>query len=302
MMYLSDQTKYSVLPDLSGVQNVLVVSDISQDPDDYAAVGVLAKMHTLGLVNLIGAISESADDYGPACLRAILDFYGLNTVPVAAYQGGVTVTSTPSTSVRNQFLPGSVRADFASPTDARAWIAGSSNIVVAHLGGSRVMSEIALSSGDASSAMSGVALLKANVKAFLVMGGTYPASGSPETNFAISPNLWPNIFRLAIPMLFVGSEIGESIYCGPPTDASVTVNPIKNAFSAYGSTERKSWDPCTALALGGTEWYSWVKGFNEHNSSTGANSFSTALRYMHAYAVKQPADSVFKDALNGYLA
>lgn len=294
-MYLSRRINYRSQPVYKAGRKVIFISDISQDPDDYAALGVLCALHLFGEVEIIGAVSESADDYGPSCIKAILDFYGI-TAPVAAYQQGTTVTSTPSTSVRNQFKPGEVRADYPDCLLMREWLEDNEDVVIINTGGPRVLSRILLSSADVYSNRSGTALLN-KAAAYIVMGGTFP--GGSETNFNISTALWPAVLSTNPPKYFIGSEVGETVYSGPPSDASTTVNPIKNAFSAYGVSTRKSWDQCAILALRANQVYSWVTGALTY--SGGSNGFSTDVGYSHAYAVKSVSDADISNQLNGLL-
>jgi hypothetical protein len=67
--------------------NVFYEDDWS-DADALGDLRWAIHLHRLGLINLVGVANNAASPYAPSMLRAILDYWHLENIPVLAYQGG----------------------------------------------------------------------------------------------------------------------------------------------------------------------------------------------------------------------
>lgn len=265
-------------------KSVILDLDLDSDCDDAAALAIACTLHRSGYINLRAVTVASVTNYAAPCARAMLDFYGLNSVPVGQYKGSVlTATSVFNQQVAQTFGAAGVTKDsfLDATTVLRAALvdAGSKSVTLCCAGPLSNIAALLSSTADYYSAQTGAALISDRVGNIVIMGGDY-TSGT-EFNFQQDPTAANAVFAgiTTTPIFCVGFTAGNSVLSGPPASSSPTTNPVKLAYNLFGGATRQSWDPlavafaclghATGLGFGGTN------GTNSVNSSTGANTWTS---------------------------
>jgi inosine-uridine nucleoside N-ribohydrolase len=283
---IRDVSCYEVAPN---GKSVILDLDLDSDCDDAAALAIACVLHRSGYINLRAVTVASVTNYAAPCARAMLDFYGLTTVPVGQYKGSVlTAASTFNQQVAQTFGAAGVTKDsFPDATTvirAALLAAGSKSVTLCCAGPLSNISALLSSGADYYSTQTGSALVSDRVSNIVIMGGDYPNSGTPEFNFQQDPIAANAVFSglTTTPIFCVGFAVGNAVLSGPPLAALSQDNPVKMAYSLYGGgvAKRQSWDPlavafaclghATGVGLGG------ANGTNTVNNATGANSWTAA--------------------------
>jgi hypothetical protein len=246
----------------STAQSVILDGDIGGDVDDAVCMALMCKEHVEGRINLLAYVASTDSDPDAGCARAFLDFYGCEDVPVYAHQGSIlgTFPDNYSSAVRDRFgTVGLSRTTFTSDvTGLRTLLSQVPDNSVKYItvGGHTSAWMLRNSSADGISPLTGDQLVAAKISTLYVMGGSNlnPETGGVDYNCSrdipasqdIAAN-WPT------PVVWHGSEIGNSVMSGPAQGLSEYHDPCKHAFVAYESAgnltdgKRDSWDPLTAL-------------------------------------------------------
>lgn len=157
--------------------------------------------------------------------------------------------------------------------------AENSSVTIASIGFFENLSALLNSTTDGYSDLNGYQLVEAKVKELAVMGGGYPA-GHEFNFFGDDPSLTAHVVNTwppAVPITFLGTEIGEQVSTGARLTVEGPANdPVKAAYEWYVgyNTTRFSWDPLTvAYAVQGLgSWFEYgnTDGYN-HVFPNGSN-------------------------------
>lgn len=252
----------------------------SSDKGDYQDIVHAILMHRLGLIDLKAVMVTCGDDYTAPASRAILDHYGLTSVPVGAYMGTDAHVGggggTPSRTIRDALLPSATRADYS---DA-ATVYG--NVLAAVPDGSLVITASGFLNSLASylnASGANVALFNVKVRLLGLTAGQFPnssSSASPAGNFGAAGrgewNLGGSdnsavgvaeaqaaadvISKVTAPVYWHGIEIcgntgndpslSDLIAADIPTSGWTTANPIR---LGWGTNARTAWDVMGSLSF-----------------------------------------------------
>lgn len=299
-----------VAPPASSAPRYIVDTDFAGDPDDPLAFAILIDAHKAGVINLIGVVVSSTVETSAPGVRALLNAYGLSSVPVYAYQGAVgTYNNTYSAQLRDRFgVPGQTRADFVDDVTGYKLLlnaAPDASVKIIGIGGLTSLSRLLADSP---------ALIASKVISLTQMAGTFlSSSGTPEYNMtrdiAGSQNIFTN-WPASVPILMHGSEIGGSIFSGPGYGADPLVDPIKYAFDLGQSAgllnsalKRQSWDPIavhyaiygprSAYGIGGANGSVTIDGAgNNAWSASPAGNVSYATRIAGTQVLGRELDRI----------
>lgn len=307
-----------------GPVNLVVVTDMYADCDDAAAVAIAARLHQLGECSLKAVVTDTPVNYAAGATRAILDAYGLTSIPVGAYQGSVgpggTAPDDPhwTKTLATQFKGGISRISFDNDVNVlrTTLVNTSSKVVVCAVGLQTVIDRLLQSPADGISALNGIDLVKAKVARLVVMGGGFATGpGGSNYNFQQNPAAasaafanWP----AEVPVIIHGEDIGGDVPCGPPVASSIVTSPVKRAFSSNpalldANGKRSSWDPLAVLyAVRGNSanWYKFVGmgGENVVNPTTGVNQYYSTDFKNHWFLRKTVTPAVMGTELDNLLA
>jgi hypothetical protein len=160
------------------------------DVGDVIAGAGLIHAHLAGHINLLGVCVTTGDIYTAPAWRKILDYYGLTSIPVGAYQGidchvggG---SGTPARTIRDTFRPTDDRTNYSDPTtfyNSLLTGAGNASVVVVAIGPANSVAQFINSSTAHKT------LWNQKVKSFYFAAGQWPnssSSASPPGNYNAS--------------------------------------------------------------------------------------------------------------------
>lgn len=315
----------------ASAQRVIVLTDYAGDCDDAAAMAIAARAHEQGEINLLGVVVTSTVATSAPGVRGQLDAYGLQSVPVYAYQGAVgTYNDRFSIQVRDEFgVPGQTRTAYQDDvTGLRTLLAAAPNgsVKLIDIGAPVSTARLLASPADGISPMTGTELIAAKVVGLWAMAGNFP-TGVSEYNMnrdvassqAVYSN-WPT------PIYAHGGEVGGTIFTGPAPGTFYGADPVKTAFDAFaniygGSLQngrRQSWDPATVhhaiygnqalyslseagtIAIDGAGVSTWTAGGGNRQyvikAATDAEIAASMQALIDDYAIIVPSPSAAVDA------
>lgn len=245
---------------------ILFDTDMAEDVDD---VGTLALLHALanrGEAEILGVMICSRNESVGPCVDAINTWYGRPEIPIG-YQHGLrngyphpnpgptpskyadkVAAAFPHRLVRSSDAPeaaGLYRRILAAQPDA--------SVTLVSVGFLNNLRDLLDTPADATSPLTGEALVKRKVRQWVCMGGKFPKGrfddGNGEYNvmYDTSGSVraihdWPT------PVVFTGFEIGARIKTGGRLRNLPEPNPIRLAYLHYTGLEpRESWDQTAAL-------------------------------------------------------
>ncbi|KAF2447948.1 inosine/uridine-preferring nucleoside hydrolase [Karstenula rhodostoma CBS 690.94] len=276
------------------ITNLIIDTDIFSDVEyirpqlagknDAAALLLAA---TLPNVSLLAVNVNYPSAYSPLAASAILNHYAHATTPIGqrrpytnasffddwAYELG-EYASKVAYHYSGGSLPWFTAEQAWDPVQLyRKTLAASADasVTIASIGFFENLAALLDSSGDAYSALDGYELVAEKVKKLVVMGGGYPSGreynfwGNDPLATAHVVNTWPR----AVPVTFLGTEVGEVVLTGARlTAGGPRDDPVGAAYRWYVgyNATRMSWDPLAVAyaVLGLGTWFEYgnVAGYN----------------------------------------
>ena len=315
----------------TSAQRVILLTDYAGDCDDAAAMAIAARAHEQGDINLLGVVVTSTVATSAPGARGNLDAYGLESVPVYAYQGSVgTYNDRYSIQMRDEFgVPGQTRTAYQDDvTGLRTLLAAAPNgsVKLIDVGAPISTARLLASPADGISPLTGAELIAAKVAGLWAMAGNFP-TGVSEYNMnrdvassqAVYAN-WPT------PIYAHGGEVGATIFTGPAPGTIYGHDPVRTAFDAFQNVyggilqngRRQSWDPATVhhaiygnqalyslsapgtIAIDGAGVSTWTAGGGNRQyvikTATDAEIAASMQALIDDYAIIVPSPSAAVDA------
>ena len=262
----SDTTAQTPVP-------IIFDTDLGFDCDDAGALAVLHRLTDLGEAQLLATMSVVGDPQSAGALDVINTYYGRPDTPIGAYQGERWIDARPYWYSRPTDFLEPLVAEYESNVKHKNEVAGAvqlyrrvlaeqpdSSVTVVAVGFSLNLANLLASAPDASSPLSGRALVAKKVKRLVYMGSRVQTGGledaRPDFNLGDGPykngrtaqrvvSTWPT------EIVFVGGEIGSHIKTGRSLRAQLPENPVARAYNLFPGLdargERASWDLTAAL-------------------------------------------------------
>ena len=222
--------------------SVILDTDMGPDCDDAGALALLLASIKRDGGNLLGVVNCTSNRDSDYVIKAILDYYGFDDVPVArtGREGFLENDSVYTAAVREKYF-GDKKIETENSLDfyTRALEAAEENsVVIVTIGMLNNISELIDSRAD---------LIDDKVRALVCMAGKFPESENAEFNIQKDIEAAKNVFEnIKKPVVCSGYEIGEAIKSGfekEPEDGS----PVYDCYKAYCNdagekAERCSWD------------------------------------------------------------
>lgn len=280
-------------------RNFIFDTDWFVDVDDVAALRVADWAHKKRLINLIGVVNSTQYTTTPQAQDSLMAFDGVPAVPIASgprtSSGGSGAdvfynSALAGIGTRRLYTNTGLQDSLTVMRTLLANLQGTTEIIT--IGFMSCLSDLLQSPADDISPLTGMQLYTAKVTKLWVMGGQYP-SGS-EFNF-----IWSAPVRAAAsyvcancpgPIVFVGSEIGDSLVVGSNlTSIAGAGDPVSAAFTASNKANgRSAFDPVTMfIAIAGSPeaaGFTSVPCSVSVDASTGANT-TGASNGRHSYVV-----------------
>lgn len=236
-------------------QRTIIITDYAGDCDDAAAMAIACQAHRDGIINLLGVVASSNVATAASGVRGQLNAYGMQSIPVYAYQGSIgSYNNRLSAAVRDIFgVSGQLRDAFQDDVvGLRTLLAAAPNgsVKVIDIGAPVSGARLLDSPADGISPLTGMQLVAAKVSALYQMAGRFDADTTPEYNAAQDVASTRRVYQdWPTPVFAHGGELGRDIFSGPPAATDVLTDPVKAAFESYKSFDqlvndkRHSWDP-----------------------------------------------------------
>lgn len=228
----------------SGPVPLIVDTDIFSNVDDVGALASAFALQLRGETKVV-AVTVNTRTSRPAvatsswkCVAAIDNFYGFPSIPIGTHMpNNGSDEDSPYLRQCAQLAPASTPAPDSAVDVLRRALASQpdGSVVVASIGYQENLADLLRSAPDANSPLSGSALVAQKVRTLVVMGGTYPNSGSPENNLAGDPASaqyvaanWPT------KIVWSGAEVGDAVRTGYTISSTHPANsPVRISFEAY---------------------------------------------------------------------
>ncbi len=278
-------------PDTDTAQNsvrVIFDTDLGFDCDDAGALALLHRLADTGEATLLATMSVVGDPQSAAALGVINSYYGRPETPVGAYQGDRwpdarpywydaptdflrPLTSEYESSVNHKNeVPDAVtlyRRTLAAQPDH--------SVTVVAAGFPLNLANLLASAADASSPLSGQALVAQKVKQLVYMGSRVDHGGANRADFNLGDGPYKDgrsaqkvLSEWPTDIVFATADVGDAIKTGESLRAQLPENPVARVYNLFPGVdahgERASWDLTAALyaVRGGGDFWRVVR--NEH--------------------------------------
>lgn len=256
---------------------VIFDSDIGPDYDDVGAMAVLHALADSGEAKILATIACNQSKYIAGVMSVINTYFHRPNIPIGVNRSNRAVNITAwqkwdSALVAN--YPGKIKrnneAQDAVALYRKILAAQPDNsVTIVTVGFFSNLNDLLRSTGDKTSSLTGLQLVKKKVKRLVSMAGRFPKA--TEYNIQCDPisanyvaQHWPT------EIIFSGWEIGNAVHTGLPIikNEKITSSPIKDVFAmcipmaAMDSLGRMSWDETAVLVgiRGYERYYSVVEG------------------------------------------
>ena len=273
-------------------------TDMMGDVDDVGAVALLHALADQGEVEILAMGLSGKNPWSPLCLSALNAYYRRAAIPIGMVRGAAfNKPSKYAAAIAKEFSH-----PLASAHDAPDAAALYRRVLATQPDGSVVMVSVGqvtnfrnllASDPDQYSDRGGSDLVKQKVRAWVCMGGKFPAGR--EANLIHDPaaaayaiDHWPS------KIIFSGYEIGQRIMTGARLRELPGSTPVRRAYELYnGLRNRQSWDQTAVLyAVRGLDgglsdyWELASEGYLDVDQD-GSDVSRTSPDRDHAYLVEK---------------
>jgi|SRR5580704_4014496 purine nucleosidase len=281
---------------------IILDTDIASDVDDVGAVAILHAMANHGEAKILAMGVCVKNPWSPLCLDALNTYFNRPEIPIGVVKGpGLTDPSKYARKVANEFPHALKQADDA-PDAALLYRQvltkqPDDSVVMVSIGPLTNLRNLLRSGPDKHSTLGGLELVKRKVRAWICMGGKFPAgreynlvSDGPAAAYTV--RIWPT------PVVFSGHEIGNAILTGPALKQAAPASPVRRAYELYnGLTDRPSYDQTAVLfavrGLSGGLTELWSLKSNGHVAvkDDGSDVWQESSAQKQSYLVTKVAPS-----------
>ncbi|MGI6714180.1 MAG: nucleoside hydrolase [Bacilli bacterium] len=290
-------------------RKVILDTDMGIDCDDAVALGLLINLDNRDLVDLVAITASTARPGATATIKAIMDYYGKNSIPV----GKLTTTFLPcdhqnsyALAIQNQT---GIKDTERNALDVlRKTLAKSpEKITMIAVGPLTNMADLLQSKPDHHSPLTGKELIKEKIDTIYIMGGAFDKNDFPEWNIlqdiesAIIVNeKWPT------EIIYSPHEVGFRIQTKMgegnenPVWASMYHFAIYNNFCMKNGYSRYSWDPITCMAAlpSFTSLFDFSPPGDVHIDQKGITSYHPNPQGNHRYITLNSRITEIEQVLN----
>lgn len=218
---------------------IIFDTDFGGDADDLGALAMLNHFQNKGEAELIGVACWNLEKYAVSAIDAVNTYYGNPDIPVSRRLGEFHETSWNHSKVIAENLPHDVT--LSNVPDAtkmyRKLLSESANhsVVIVAVGPLMNIKSLIDSQADEFSELSGLELINAKVKEFVIMGGNFPTSKN-EWNFdGNMPGVTKYVLeKIKLPITFSGAELGDALKTGEVFKDLPKDSPLYLGFYHFG--------------------------------------------------------------------
>lgn len=248
------------------IKTLFIDTDIGGDCDDAGALALANIFRNNKAVDIAGMTFTTSAEYGAACIDAINTYYGNGDIEIGATRrkNYCDTNVNPFQEAVAKGFPNSVydkRSGRLRPVpEATAFIRKTlsslpdKSLTFVCIGQLNNVSDLLETAGDDFSPLSGVELVRAKIKEFVVMGGLF--SDAPviynkqpyitEYNIACDVKSAVNfVNKCPVKIVFSDFKVGYSIKTGASLLALKKAHPVAEAYRIFQNAPRESWDLLT---------------------------------------------------------
>ena len=273
---------------ISTVPNIILDSDIGEDPDDSATLCLLHALADRGECNILGTVASCSGIVLAQALQVINTYYGRPSIPVGYLQDSTLALPVDNyaTLLANGWS-NAIRASGTAPNATTLYRlllanAPAASVTLLVTGYPRNLYHLYHSGADDISPLPGRELICAKVAKIVVMGGDYP-TGSLEHNFVgdlTGVQVFNDLKEDAVTVVFAGVSIGTPV-TWDLTSAPVSLPARAACYAAnYAYYQDGAWDLLPALyavrglAYGGSTYFALSAAGKTSVAPNGSNTFT----------------------------
>ena len=253
----------------TGVQLVILDTDLGSSTDDLFALEMLHRYEQEGRCRLLGVVVDRMGEANAAIADVMNTYFGHPDTPIGLVREGIaapqvwidygalpTYTNDDGTPMFSRSV-----SDYSALPDGyvlyRRLLAAQPDhsVSICSIGFVTALAALLQSEGDEYSPLSGVELVRQKVKCIYLQGGVFGQSVEPDFNFSQGITFAQDFFRLwpeDVDMVFSPMEVGQEIEYKPEqviSDISWTdVHPIKQVYMTCNcNTGQMMWDPMAVI-------------------------------------------------------
>ena len=211
-------------------------TDFGGDADDLGALAMLNHFQNKKEIELMAVMCWNTEKYAVSAIDAVNTFYGNPDIPIGFRSGDIQVTDWNHTKILADNLPHNASHETVPETTAlyRKLLSQSQDksITIITVGPLLNIKKLIDSKADEYTALDGLALIKAKVKEFVIMGGQFPVGERREWNFdGNMPGVTQYVLdQLKVPITFLGYEIGVNLKTGEVFNELEKTSPLYLGF------------------------------------------------------------------------
>lgn len=268
------------------------------DVDDVGTAAVLHALADEGEVEILACGLSGKNPWSPLCLDALNTYFGRPEIPIAIVKGPAFERKSKYAGTIAEEFPHELKSGADVPDAAglyRKILARQpdDSMVMVSVGQLTNFRNLLKTGPDSFSGLTGTELIRQKVRAWVCMGGKFPAGreanlihDGPAAAYAVEH--WPG------QIIFSGWEIGQEIMTGAGLRKLPKATPVRRAYQLYnGLNNRQSWDQTALLyAVRGLDgglsdyWDLETKG-HLHVKQDGSNEWRSRPDMDHSYLVRK---------------
>ena len=230
---------------------VILDTDLGSDCEDAGALAVLHKLEKQGKAQILAVTHCTSEIGGAVTIQAINELYGRGDIPVGRYETKTFLEEDYckkyTAYIMSDYLKERQMPEFKNAVKLlRKTIAENKDITLIEIGPMNNITELLKSRADEFSCLSGIELVKENVKEMYVMGGHFKDTDYKEYNIVCDIESAQYVAdNFPMPIVYCGFEIGCDILTGAKLKDGKD-NMLKEIYNlATEDGLRPSWDPIT---------------------------------------------------------
>lgn len=305
-------------------QRVIYDDDCSSDVDCVLTLPILFQLEDRDEIKILAMVTDSANPTSAPVLRIFAKYGGHAETPIGANQSDDPATPFCATKgcsaspwagpLVGRFDAGDNRKNYPGCVDVyRKALAGQPerSVDIVETGFATCLTRLLASPPDATSPLSGAALVQRNVKLLSIMGGRYPSGA--EWNFESDSSEYAALFsqwtkQNGYPPIYLnGFANGQHVTAGVPASAPPATNPTAYGLQLTGAPQRPMWDMLSVLfaargtSYAGTTYFAVSKpGTVVVDAKTGADTWSEATDSGHYVLTNAVPAETFSALFDGY--
>lgn len=269
------------------IKKIIYDHDLGSDCDDAGAIAILVKAHKAGRCRALAITNCIGDHYGAYCTGAICEYFGVSDIEIGCNRENDKLSDSSyhhcTKTTAEKWYNGREYPEYESNVKLLRRIFANNNkkdITFVTTGPLTTVFELFKSGADEISDKSGRELFIENVAEFVCGAGNFTGdTQNREWNLRADPESALEVVnKPAVPMTFVGNNVGGGIFTGnrlPDVDEKYPVRECYYLLWDYERCDRNSWDLVTIYyaIYGGAGLWDVKEGYGVEINELGQTRF-----------------------------